>query len=96
MIERVFGDGGGGAEEGGEDGGNLQKRSQENRPKASEELHSCVGLDLLLQNKCVVPAHTPEGLPGSHPCFYELILPLSQGQRRDSAEGAGLNHSHRG
>lgn len=75
------------AEDGKEDGGNLQERNQESlRGTALSE-----GLGCLLQNQCVSPVHSPEGLPVSYLCFCELFLPLSQAKHTDNAGGAALS-----
>lgn len=75
------------AEDGKEDGGNLQERNQESlRGTALSE-----GLGCLLQNQCVSPVHSPEGLPVSYLCFCELFFPLSQAKHTDNAGGAALS-----
>lgn len=75
------------AEDGKEDGGNLQERNQESlRGTALSE-----GLGCLLQNQCVSPVHSPEGLPVSYLCFCELFRPLSQAKHTDNAGGAALS-----
>ena len=80
------------AEDGEEDGRNLQKRNQENRPKGLRGTALREGRGRLLQNQCISPAHTPEGLPVSYLCFCELFLPLSRVKRTDNAGGAALSH----
>lgn len=79
------------AEDGKEDGGNLQERNQESRPKGLRGTALSEGLGCLLQNQRVSPVHSPEGLPVSYLCFCELFFPLSQAKHTDNAGGAALS-----